>query len=86
MSKSRVYLSNERHRLRHVELHRALDELAADWALHNSRPTRDGNIKLFSNTTIMELMEWSHQQTVDPAIPYVLTRKAKKRMKSREGS
>jgi hypothetical protein len=72
-------MTKEQHRKRHEELHRALDELAADWALHNSRPTRDGNIKLFSNTTIMELMEWSHQQTVDPAIPYVLTRKGKER-------
>lgn len=56
------------HRRRHEELHRALDELAADWALHNCTPKsiRSGEPKLFSNSTIMELMQWSHRQTIEP--------------------
>lgn len=53
----------EGHRLRHVELHEALDELAADWVAHQPRG------KLFSNSTIMELMEWSHRQTIKPDGP-----------------
>ena len=53
---------NERHRKRHVELHQALDELVADWAMH--QPLKSG--KLFSNTTIMELIEWSYKQTQEP--------------------
>jgi hypothetical protein len=54
---------NERHRKRHVELHQALDELCADWAAHQPL----GSVgKMFSNTTIMELMEWSYKQTQEP--------------------
>jgi hypothetical protein len=50
----------EKHRRRHVELHRALDELVADWVLHQPR----GKL---CNSTIMELIEWSHRQTIKPA-------------------
>ena len=50
----------EQHRGRHILLHRMLDELAADWATHQPRG------KLFSNSTIMELIEWSHRQTIQP--------------------
>ena len=48
------------HRERHKQLHQALDELAADWAAHQPLG------KLFSNSTIMELMRWSHEQTREP--------------------
>ncbi len=48
------------HRARHDELHRALDELAADWV--SQKPSG----RYFSNTTIMELMRWSNQQRIDP--------------------
>jgi hypothetical protein len=51
---------NKRHRQRHVELHQALDELCADWAMHQPQG------KIFSNSTIMELMEWSYKQTQEP--------------------
>lgn len=51
---------NKRHRERHIELHRNLDELCADWAAHQPMG------KLFSNSTIMELIEWSHKQTQNP--------------------
>ena len=46
------------HKKRHEELHRALDELTADFMMHtNSLP---------SQTTIIRLMEWSHQQCQNP--------------------
>ena len=47
------------HRQRHIELHNRLDELAADYLIHNPG-------KLLSNTTIMELVHWSHEQTIEP--------------------
>ncbi len=51
-------LSREEHIVRHVTLHRHLDELVADFIRHtNRRP---------SATTLMEFMEWSYQQTRDP--------------------
>jgi hypothetical protein len=53
-------LTEEEHRQRHVELHKALDELIADFLAH-TRGT-----KLPSTTPIRELMEWSHKQTVKP--------------------
>jgi hypothetical protein len=60
-------MNRESHRRRHLLLHRALDELCADWALHNTLPgARAEDLKLFSNTTIAELMEWSHRQTQEP--------------------
>ena len=49
----------EQHRERHVQLHRELDELVADWI---------GETDSFpSGCTVMELMMWSHEQTVMPA-------------------
>ena len=45
------------HRDRHVKLHRAFDELLADFITHTG--------KHLSTTTILELLEWSHQQTVE---------------------
>lgn len=50
----------EGHRKRHEELHAALDELAADWAAHQPFG------KVFSNSTIMELLQWSAQQAIGP--------------------
>jgi len=44
------------HRERHEFLHRALDELVADFILHNAN-------KSPSDTTIMELITWSYKQT-----------------------
>lgn len=46
------------HRERHRQLHRALDELIADFI--------DKTGKMPSDTTVMELMEWSHRQTLKP--------------------
>lgn len=53
-------MTKEEHRQRHVALHHALDELLADFLQHH-----DFN-KLPSNTTLVELMQWSHQQTIEP--------------------
>jgi hypothetical protein len=50
------------HKVRHQLLHESLDELVADFIRHNDdkRP---------SSTTVLELMEWSHAQTVKPEEP-----------------
>jgi hypothetical protein len=51
-------ITSEQHRERHVELHKALDELLADWIRHtDNRP---------SQATVLDLMKWSHQQTIKP--------------------
>jgi hypothetical protein len=50
---------NVRHRLRHMALHKLLDELAADYLINNP-----GN--LLSDTSIMTLIGWSHKQTKEP--------------------
>jgi hypothetical protein len=49
----------EQHVVRHQMLHVMLDELLADFLWHHKdkRP---------SNTTIEELLMWSHQQTINP--------------------
>ena len=51
-------MTTEKHRQRHKELHKSLDELVADYLIHNKG--------LPSTTTVMELMHWSHQQTINP--------------------
>ena len=47
------------HRERHKELHNSLDELYADYLAQNPG-------KLPSNTTVLELLHWSYQQTKEP--------------------
>jgi hypothetical protein len=51
-------LTSEEHKERHEMLHRNLDELVADWIAH----TR----KVPSKSTVLELMEWAHEQTLNP--------------------
>ncbi len=48
----------EKHKKRHKELHRNLDELSADFIKHTG--------KLPSKVTVLELMGWSFEQTVKP--------------------
>ena len=48
-------IDKNEHRARHVELHRALDELVADFMQQTG--------KLASATTVMELMSWSARAT-----------------------
>ena len=52
-------MTEKEHRQRHRELHKALDELVADWARHNPG-------KIYSDSSIMDLMEWSFKQTQNP--------------------
>jgi hypothetical protein len=46
------------HLQRHMELHRALDELVADYVRHTRRS--------LSGSTVMDLLLWSARQTDDP--------------------
>lgn len=55
-------MTEKEHKKIHLQLHRSFDELAADWL--DNQPLKSN--KKFSNTTIMELMEWSYQQTLKP--------------------
>lgn len=52
-------MDKQKHIKRHVLLHKRFDELLADF-LDNNR------MKLPSNTTALELMQWSHKQTESP--------------------
>jgi len=52
-------MTPEEHKAQHEVLHKFLDELVADFVQHN--PGR-----YLAQTTIMELVQWSHSQTVDP--------------------
>lgn len=50
--------TREEHIARHVLLHQQLDELLADFIAHTGkRPSR---------ATLIELMQWSHEQTLNP--------------------
>ncbi|HSZ58639.1 MAG TPA: hypothetical protein VK797_23425 [Tepidisphaeraceae bacterium] len=52
----------QEHKDRHKFLHKALDELAADYLIHQ----RD---KGLSDTSVLDLIEWSSEQTRDPMWP-----------------
>jgi hypothetical protein len=49
---------DEQHRQRHKELHSMLDELVADFI--------DKSGRLPSEASVMELMHWAYQQTLNP--------------------
>ena len=51
-------LTPAKHRAVHEELHGMLDELLADFIIHTKRTLRE--------TTLLEFLEWSHQQTISP--------------------
>lgn len=60
-------LSRDQHRERHEKLHRALDELWADWLRHHTTPgIEPGKFKSMDDLTVGELIRWSDQQTIDP--------------------
>ena len=48
----------ESHKKRHIELHQYLDELVADFINHTEKRP--------SETSVMELMSWSFEQTKIP--------------------
>lgn len=52
-------MTYEEHRDRHLELHRGLEELVADYLTHNP------NFSL-KNISVFGLMAWSIQQAKDP--------------------
>lgn len=51
-------MNKKEHKKRHRELHQRFDELLADFIGHTK--------KLPSETTLLEFMEWSYQQTKNP--------------------
>lgn len=51
-------MAESEHKQRHLVLHKHLDELVADFI--------DQTCKLLSETTVMDLIKWSHQQTKNP--------------------
>jgi len=54
-------MSEQDHKERHVKLHQGFDELLADFIGHTEG--------LPSKATVMELLEWSYQQTINPTPP-----------------
>ena len=54
-------MEREKHIKRHKELHKALDELAADYIMQTQ--------KTMSETTVLEFMHWAYQQTINPTEP-----------------
>ena len=51
-------MSQEEHRACHVELHKKLDELLADFIAQTGKTP--------SETTVMEFLTWSFEQTKNP--------------------
>lgn len=51
-------MSQEEHKARHVELHKKLDELLADFIEQTGKTP--------SETTVMEFLTWSFEQTKQP--------------------
>ncbi len=52
-------MNTEDHRRIHERLHKALDELVADWIDHTGL--------MPSEATVRDLMLWSYEQTQEPA-------------------
>jgi hypothetical protein len=53
-------VTRDEHHKRHLQLHAYLEELVADFVAHTRR--------LPSETTILQLAEWSYTQTVSPDV------------------
>jgi hypothetical protein len=60
-------MTEEEHRQRHVQLHRAMDELFADYI--DCHPEQQGYLEM----PVRRLLEWSHLQTVRADMPPRLT-------------
>ena len=52
-------MTKDKHKKRHIELHNAFDELLED-------AIRYGGL-LPSKATVLDLMRWSHNQTIEPS-------------------
>lgn len=59
MPLSKPIQTDEDHRARHQLLHACLDELLADFLVHNAT-------KRPSNTSVAELLVWSNKQRANP--------------------
>lgn len=64
-------MTTKEHKKHHIELHKALDELVADWISTTK--------KLPSKTSILELMQWSCAQTKNPDKTYRPARSGSKK-------
>ena len=53
-------MTKDEHRQKHVALHKALDELFADFIMHH--PCSES----FLYRPIKDLIDWSHQQAIEP--------------------
>jgi hypothetical protein len=51
-------MTPEEHKAKHIELHKKLDELIADFI--------DQTDNSLSKTSVMELIKWSYEQTKNP--------------------
>lgn len=60
-------MNKQQHLERHVLLHHMLDELVADWI--SCGPSKAPDVRLPSHSSIMDLMDWSFKQTVNPELP-----------------
>ncbi|HUX57998.1 MAG TPA: hypothetical protein VMV77_13550 [Bacteroidales bacterium] len=52
--------TEKQHRERHVELHKCLDELFADYISHHPDMIK------FTETPLKDLLQWSYEQTKYP--------------------
>jgi len=55
-------MNKEQHRQHHEELHKAVDELVADFISQTEQ--------LLTKTSIMDILIWSHGQTKNPTGTY----------------
>jgi hypothetical protein len=53
-------MTDQEHKQRHIELHKALDELFADYIAHHI------NKHGFTSMPVLELAAWSQKQTIKP--------------------
>lgn len=51
-------MSDKEHLEKHIQLHNSFDELLADFISHTGKRP--------SETSVMELMNWSYEQTINP--------------------
>jgi hypothetical protein len=51
-------MTKEKHIRVHKELHQKFDQLLADFIMHTGKTP--------SETTLMEFMKWSYEQTINP--------------------
>jgi len=54
-------MNDEEHKERHIKLHKALDELFADYIMHHPEERE------FMSMPLIRLIDWSYEQTRNPA-------------------